>query len=202
MGVAGVTWPCMSKPKAAISSWASPSDEVSTVSDIDEGKRMAALRWRSCCWWDLAYGISLQSPPALLGRQQKKTPTRVIHPAKRKKQAQRGGRAGWEMEGCRWCRRMATVRGGLACMAPMQVGEWLWGSYGDELGAGMAGSRVCKTEHPLCEQPELSCCCFLIGNKRGHSLKQRPPVYNALKILRLRKPPRQNHPLPLCCYLI
>ena len=72
MGVAGVTWPCMSKPKAAISSWASPSDEVSTVSDIDEGKRMAALRWRSCCWWDLAYGTSLQSPPAALGRQQKK----------------------------------------------------------------------------------------------------------------------------------
>ena len=150
---------------------------------------MAALRWRSCCWWDLAYGISLQSPPALLGRQQKKTPTRVIHPAKRKKQAQRGGRAGWEMEGCRWCRRMATAGVGFACMAPMQVGEWLWGSYGDELGASMAGSRVCKTEHPLCEQPELSCCCFLIGNKRGHSLKQRPPVYNALKILRLRKPP-------------
>ena len=120
----------------------------------------------------------------------KKTPTRVIHPAKRKKkQAQRGGRAGWEMEGCRWCRRMATAGVGFACMAPMQVGEWLWGSYGDELGASMAGSRVCKTEHPLCEQPELSCGCFLIGNKRGHSLKQRPPVYNALKILRLRKPP-------------
>ena len=121
---------------------------------------------------------------------------------KEKKQAQRGGRTGWEVEGYRWCRRMATAGVGLACMAPMQVCEWLWGSYGDELGAGMAGSRVCKTEHPLCEQPELSCCCFLIGNKRGHSLKQRPPVYNALKILRLRKPPRQNHPLPLCCYLI
>ena len=29
-------------------------------------------------------------------------------------------------------------------MAPMQVGGWLWGSYGDELDAGMVGSRVCK----------------------------------------------------------
>ena len=63
---------CMGKPKAAISSWASPSDEVSTVSDIDERKRMAALRWQSCCRWDLAHGTGLQSPPAALGRQQKK----------------------------------------------------------------------------------------------------------------------------------
>ena len=75
--------PYMGKPKAAISSWASPSDEVSTISDIDERERVVALRRRSCCQWDLAYGTGLQSPPKALGRQQKSSYSRHS-PSKKK----------------------------------------------------------------------------------------------------------------------
>ena len=44
-----------------------------------------------------------------------------------------------------WCTRAHSrcrkTRGGAACMAPMQVGERLRGSYGGALGAGMARCR-------------------------------------------------------------
>ena len=71
--------PCMGKPKAAISSWASPLDEVSTVSDIDERKRMAELPSVGFSPWDRPSKSSDSARKAT-----KKTLTRVIHPAKRK----------------------------------------------------------------------------------------------------------------------